>query len=136
MTIVADNFIGLPVLVLLPILGGIVCWMLGRAGEIRKQEFLCRTRSAVCILTVLAEWLITVLLIQSRGAGLQFMFPNLFGLGIGFELDGLRWIVCLITTTVWFAVAVYGLDIHRPDTKKNRFDLYFLICEGATIGPS
>ena len=134
MTIVADNFIGLPVLVLLPIIGGIVCWMFGRTGEIRKQEFLCRTRSAVCILTVLAEWLITVFLIRSRGAGLQFMFPNLFGLGIGFELDGLRWILCLITTTVWFAVAVYGLDIHRSDTKKNRFDLYFLICEGATIG--
>ena len=134
MTIAADNFIVLPILVLLPILGGLVCWALGRRGDIRGQALLCRTRSAVCILTALAVWLMTVLLISFRTSGIQFMFPELFGLGIGFELDGLRWILCLITTTVWLAVAVYGLDLHQSDTKKNRFDLYFLICEGATIG--
>lgn len=130
----ANNTILLPLLVLLPFAGGVLCWLFGYLGDRKERAGLQRTRSLISILVTIAEWVMVMLLLSVRHNGVNYVFPSLFGLGIGLELDGLRWILCFIAVTVWLAVSVYGIDYMKQSMKRTRYELYFLICEGATLG--
>lgn len=130
-----ENFsIILPVLVFLPMAGGVLCWFLGHAGDQKGSAVLGTARTAFDIVITAAEFILVLIVSPVREVGLSFDFPSLFGLGIGFELNGLRWILCLITTVIWLAVSVYGLDYLKKDRHKTRYELYYLICEGSTLG--
>ena len=114
----------LPVLVLLPVLGGLICWFAGKG---------LRALTSWVVPTV--ELLLVILLaILGFGAPIRFAFPGVCGLGLGFTLDGLRWILCLMGSVLWFGSAVFGQEYLAHAEHKSRYYLYYLITEGATLG--
>ena len=129
----ANYSVFLLILTFLPFVGGVLCWIIGSARDRRTVEG-SRPQSFVSILITAIEWILVMILLSVRHNGLNVAFPFLFGLGIGFELDGLRWILCLIAVTVWLAVAVYGRDYLRQSNHWTRYELFFLLCEGSTMG--
>lgn len=125
----------LPVLVLLPVLGGLVCWFAGTEGEKRESAQLLRLRAVTSWLVPTLELLLVFLLLCLGFAGeIRFVFPGLCGLGLGFSLDGLRWILCLMGSVLWFGSAVFGQEYLAHAEHKSRYYLYYLITEGATLG--
>ena len=125
----------LPVLVLFPVIGGLVCWFAGTAGERADDAGLLRIRSAVSWLIPTVELLLVIFLLFQIPQGLiGFTFPAVCGLGLGFSLDGLRWILCLMGSVLWFGSAVFGQEYLNHAEHKSRYYLYYLITEGATLG--
>ena len=122
----ANYSVFLLILTFLPFVGGVLCWIIGSARDRRTVEG-SRPQSFVSILITAIEWILVMILLSVRHNGLNVAFPSLFGLGIGFELDGLRWILCLIAVTVWLAVAVYGRDYLRQSNHWTRYKLFFLL---------
>ena len=132
----------LPLMVLLPVLGGLLCWFFGKFGDEnegrsdpqRRKGFL-RVRAAVSWIIPAAVLGIVICLAGTAvSAGLQFSFPKVCGLGLGFTMDGLRWILCLMGTVLWFGSAVFGQEYLGHAKHKSRYYLYYLITEGATLG--
>lgn len=129
----------LPVLVLLPVAGGLVCWFSGTAAERRPEAdgaaSLLRIRAAVSWLVPTVNLLLVLFLLRFCSEGdLRFSFPGVMGLGLGFTLDGLRWILCLMGSVLWFGSAVFGQEYLGHAEHKSRYYLYYLITEGATLG--
>ena len=125
----------LPVLVLLPVLGGLVCWFSGTAGEKRGDARLLQLRDGTGWLVPTAILLLVVfLLINGFEDEIRFAFPGVCGLGLGFTLDGLRWILCLMGASLWFGSAVFGQEYLGHAGHKSRYWLWYLVTEGATLG--
>ena len=125
----------LPVLVLLPVFGGLICWFAGTAGDRTGSVLLLRVRAAASWLIPTAELLLVIfLLLRIRYGPIGFVFPEVCGLGLGFSLDGLRWILCLMGSVLWFGSAVFGQEYLNHAEHKSRYYLYYLITEGATLG--
>ena len=118
----------LPTLVLLPVLGGLVCWFAGESGRLNLRAFTSWLVPTVELLLVI------ILLMQGIEGETRFAFPGVCGLGLGFALDGLRWILCLMGTVLWFGSAVFGQEYLKHTAHKSRYYLYYLITEGATLG--
>ena len=125
----------LPVLVLLPVFGGLICWFAGTAGDRTGSVLLLRVRASASWLIPTAELLLVIfLLLRIRYGPIGFVFPEVCGLGLGFSLDGLRWILCLMGSVLWFGSAVFGQEYLNHAEHKSRYYLYYLITEGATLG--
>ena len=146
----------LPVLVLLPVLGGLACWFTGTAGDRQKARLagerpetgdaghtgsrtpgLLKLRAAVSWLVPTAELLLVILLMtdaRAASGNIRFAFPEVCGLGLGFTVDGLRLILCLMGSVLWFGSAVFGQEYLGHAHAKSRYYLYYLITEGATLG--
>ena len=125
----------LPVLVLLPILGGLVCWFSGTAGDRRSDARLLRLRAYTSwLVPTVILLLVLILLLIGFDEEIRFAFPRVCGLGLGFTLDGLRWILCLMGSVLWFGSAVFGQEYLDHAHHKSRYYLYYLITEGATLG--
>ena len=125
----------LPVLVLLPVFGGLICWFAGTAGDRTGSVLLLRVRASASWLIPTAELLLVIfLLLRIRYGPIGFVFPKVCGLGLGFSLDGLRWILCLMGSVLWFGSAVFGQEYLNHAEHKSRYYLYYLITEGATLG--
>ena len=125
----------LPVLVLLPVLGGLVCWFAGTAGDRRADPRLLRLRALVSwLVPTVILLLVLLLLLLGFEDEIRFAFPRVCGLGLGFTLDGLRWILCLMGSVLWFGSAVFGQEYLDHAHHKSRYYLYYLITEGATLG--
>ena len=138
----------LPVLVLLPVLGGLICWFAGTAAERgangNHYSFSdgshaghpgAATRALVSWLVPTVELLLVVLLLLIGFRDeISFSFPAVCGLGLGFRADGLRWILCLMGSVLWFGSAVFGQEYLGHAEHKSRYYLYYLITEGATLG--
>ena len=124
----------LPILVLLPVLGGLICWFAGEIGEDHSPS-LVKVRGLVSWLVPTIDLILVIfLLINGFGSEISFTFANVCGLGLGFKLDGLRWILCLMGSVLWFGSAVFGQEYMGHAEHKSRYYLYYLITEGATLG--
>ncbi len=125
----------LPALVLLPILGGLVCWFSGTSGEKTGNVSLLQLRAVTSwVVPTVDLLLVIILLLIGFGQEIRFDFPGVCGLGMGFTLDGLRWILCLMGSVLWFGSAVFGQEYLDHAEHKSRYYLYYLITEGATLG--
>ncbi len=125
----------LPVLVLLPVLGGLICWFAGSAGEKNRSAALLGLRAAVSWLVPTVDLLLVILLLFIGLDGeTSFTFAKVCGLGFALSLDGLRWILCLMGSVLWFGSAVFGQEYLGHAEHKSRYYLYYLITEGATLG--
>ena len=118
----------LPAMVLLPLLGGLVCWFAGTANRPKLRAYTSWLVPTAVLLMVL------VLLLNGFEKEICFTFPRLCGFGLGFALDGLRWILCLMGSVLWFGSAVFGQEYLAHAEHKSRYYLFYLITEGATLG--
>ncbi len=125
----------LPALVLLPVLGGLLCWLFGAPGDKHRDRGLLALRTVISWLTpTLTLLLVLWLLLLGPTGDIAYSFPRVCGLGFSLRLDGLRWILCLMGSVLWFGSAVFGQEYMGHAGHKSRYYLYYLITEGATLG--
>ncbi len=118
----------LPLGVLLPFLGGLVVYGIGRKHK--------KARDYAANLVVLAEFLLFLgLFFCYKKTGRQwFGLPDVCGFGIYFTLDGFRAIYGVTASFMWLVTTVFSREYLSRYKNRNRYYLFTLFTLGATIG--
>ena len=120
----------LPLMVFLPMLGAVPCYLLGRRSK--------RGRDAAVLLVCAAQAILCGLGLSRvlRGETLRFTWAGFCGLGAHFALDGFRAVYLMIAAFMWlmtqglFAPAYFA----RHYRNRNRYYFFTLLTLGATSG--
>ena len=118
-----NNSIILPFLVFFPMLGGIIGYIIGSRNK-NARDYWARL---VTLLTVGAS----LLLIGKEEA---FHETGICGLGLLFAGGGLQVILAVLTGAIWFITTIYSKEYFQQDRNRNRYYLFMLLTEGATMG--
>ena len=119
-------------LVFYPFLGGMAACILGRKNETLRDFF--ADFVGISEFAVMA-----VLLFLGKNLGFEESYANLSipevcGLGLSFTMDGFRLIYGTITALMWMMTTIFCREYFTHHGNRNRFYLFFLLTEGATMG--
>ncbi|MBR3502933.1 MAG: NADH dehydrogenase [Clostridia bacterium] len=120
----------LPLMAFLPMLGAIVCYLIGRVSKPARNMAVF----AVCAVDLaMAAGLFAAVL---AGRSAEFYWDGFCGLGLHLKLDGFRAVYALIAGLMWFMTSglfapVYFETHYR---NRNRYYLFTLLTLGATNG--
>ena len=118
-----NNSIILPFLVFFPMLGGIIGYIIGRKNK--------NARDYWAMLVTLLTFGASLLLIGKEEA---FHETGICGLGLLFAGGGLQVILAVLTGVIWFITTIYSKEYFQRDRNRNRYYLFMLLTEGATMG--
>lgn len=118
-----NNSIILPFLVFFPMLGGIIGYIIGRKNK--------NARDYRAMLVTLLTFGASLLLIGKEEA---FHETGICGLGLLFAGGGLQVILAVLTGAIWFITTIYSKEYFQQDRNRNRYYLFMLLTEGATMG--
>ena len=118
-----NNSIILPFLVFFPMLGGIIGYIIGRKNK--------NARDYWAMLVTLLTFGSSLLLIGKEEA---FHETGICGLGLLFAGGGLQVILAVLTGAIWFITTIYSKEYFQQDRNRNRYYLFMLLTEGATMG--
>ncbi|MCD7736070.1 MAG: sodium:proton antiporter [Lachnospiraceae bacterium] len=123
----------LAVLVFLPMLGGVMSYILrgthgnGRSGLITEFTAIVEFVLALALLFCCADK-------AGKDAALFFTVPGICGFGLSFTLDGFRLIYALIAALMWMMTALLCPEYFSGHSNTARFYAFFLLTLGATMG--
>lgn len=118
-----NHSIILPFLVFFPMLGGIIGYIIGRKNK--------NARDYWAMLVTLLTFGASLLLIGKEEV---FQEAGICGLGLLFAGDGLQVILAVLTGAIWFITTIYSKEYFQQDRNRNRYYLFMLLTEGATMG--
>ena len=118
-----NHSIILPFLVFFPMLGGIIWYIIGRKNK--------NARDYWAMLVTLLTFGASLLLIGKEEA---FHETGICGLGLLFAGGGLQVILAVLTGAIWFITTIYSKEYFQQDRNRNRYYLFMLLTEGATMG--
>lgn len=118
-----NNSIILPFLVFFPMLGGIIGYIIGRKNK--------NARDYWAMLVTLLTFGASLLLIGKEEA---FHETGICGLGLLFAGGGLQVILAVLTGAIWFITTIYSKEYFQQGRNRNRYYLFMLLTEGATMG--
>ena len=120
----------LPALALWPMLSGVFCYMLGRRSKPARDAAVMVSCLYEMALSLYGGWLVT------RGEGLVFSLPGVCGLGLDLTMDGFRAVYVCVAAFMWLlSNGVFARDYFAHHYRnRNRYYLFTLLTEGATIG--
>lgn len=118
-----NHSIILPFLVFFPMLGGIIGYIIGRKNK--------NARDYWAMLVTLLTFGASLLLIGKEEV---FQEAGICGLGLLFTGGGLQVILAVLTGAIWFITAIYSKEYFQQDRNRNRYYLFMLLTEGATMG--
>ena len=113
-----ENMI-LAVLVFLPILGGLIGWIIGQKNE--------KYRDRTAIGVVVLEFLLMLSCFSGFGGGigteafLTFYIPEICGFGLSFTLDGFRLVYGTVAAFMWMMTSVFSNVYMAHSHSKNRY---------------
>lgn len=111
-------------LVLFPMAGAIVCYLIGRKSKSVRDAFV----PAVTVIELFG----TLLLFHFSGAILRL--DGICGLGISFQADGFRLVMALLTAAVWMMSTLPSKSYFALSRNRNRYYLFLLLALGSTMG--
>lgn len=111
-------------LVLFPFAAGIVCWAVGRGGCVAADR-LAQLSSTLVFVGCLA---------LSQCVGGSLSLPGVLGLGLSFQLDGLRLVLCCLAGFLWMMTTLFAPDYLAGKARNNRYYLFLLFTLGSTLG--
>ena len=120
------------ILVFLPFLYGILCYLIG----VRNERF----RDLAAVLFTFVELAFSILLlvwtVQGRGtAAGSLSIGNVFSAGLSFQTDGFRSVYSLVTSLMWAFTTLFSPEyFHHEPEHLNRYYLFVLFTLGATQG--
>lgn len=118
----------LPFLVLWPMAGAVIVYMLGRRGRRARDIFACLATGAE--LAVLAA-----AFVYFGGQTEQsFVWESVCGLGISLRLDGFRLIFGAIAAFIWTTTSLSSIEYFRGAGNLNRYYFFSLFTFGAAMG--
>ena len=118
-----NHSIILPFLVFFPMLGGIIGYIIGRKNK--------NARDYWAMLVTLLTFGASLLLIGKEEV---FHEAGICGLGLLFAGGGLQVILAVLTGAIWFITTIYSKEYFQQDRNRNRYYLFMLLTEGATMG--
>lgn len=118
-----DQNIILPLLVFFPMVAAILGFSIGRRNKEIRNIW-------ACFVTFLV--LVGTLLIIGKHA--IYSLPQFCGLGLSFEGDGLRVILAVLTSSIWFITTVISREYFAGYHNRNRYYFFMLMTLGATLG--
>ena len=118
-----NHSIILPFLVFFPMLGGIIGYIIGRKNK--------NARDYWAMLVTLLTFGASLLLIGKEEA---FRETGICGLGLLFAGGGLQVILAVLTGAIWFITTIYSKEYFQQDRNRNRYYLFMLLTEGASMG--
>ncbi len=118
--------------ILMPFACGFTGWVFGTIGKAQKDYTLQKVEHALFYTTTTGMFIASLALIGHEGAA--FTLPGMVGLGLNFTLDGMRLILCILTTFCWLCSAIFTTVDLRKTVRKTRYRLYMLMTEGAVFG--
>ncbi|WP_432406005.1 complex I subunit 5 family protein [Wukongibacter sp. M2B1] len=115
------------VILLLPMIGSLVGWLIGRKSEKYRDKF--------NILLTAAELLIISLMFKRIGVEPVSLFiPDIMGTGLALKLDIFRYIFVWVTAFIWFLTTIYSTQYLIRYKNRNRYYAFFMLTLGSTIG--
>jgi formate hydrogenlyase subunit 3/multisubunit Na+/H+ antiporter MnhD subunit len=121
-----DRLFILTILVL-PILGSILGWFIGRKSEKYRDTF--------NIVLTGTEFMIVTLLYKSVVLSpIKVFIPDIMGTGLWLKLDVFRYVFVWITAFIWFLTTVYSTQYLIRYKNRNRYYAFFMLTLGSTIG--
>lgn len=118
-----NHSIILPFLVFFPMLGGIIGYIIGRKNK--------NARDYWAMLVTLLTFGASLLLIGKEEV---FHEAGICGLGLLFTGGGLQVILAVLTGAIWLITTIYSKEYFQQDRNRNRYYLFMLLTEGATMG--
>ena len=113
-------------LVLFPIVGAIITYILGNKTKYRE---------VIAIGVTLIEFIVMVVaLFTYKNIDNTVEFTKLFGLGISFKLDGFRVLYSLISIFMWLMTIIFSKEYMHEYDNKSRFYMFYLITLGSVVG--
>ena len=113
----------LPFLVFFPMAGGVIGYVIGRKSKAARDNWAC----AVTFMTWIAVFLLF-------GKGTAFTISNVFSLGIHFDGEDLRIVLCFLAAFAWFMTTVFSKEYFAHYRNRNRYYLFMQLTLGATLG--
>lgn len=118
-----NHSIILPFLVFFHMLGGIIGYIIGRKNK--------NARDYWAMLVTLLTFGASLLLIGKEEV---FHEAGICGLGLLFAGGGLQVILAVLTGAIWLITTIYSKEYFQQDRNRNRYYLFMLLTEGATMG--
>ncbi|SHK01058.1 complex I subunit 5 family protein [Paramaledivibacter caminithermalis] len=114
-------------ILLLPMLGSLIGWLIGRKSEAYRDTF--------NILLTGAEFLIINLIFKRIATGpVELFIPDIMGIGLSLKLDIFRYIFIWVTSLIWFLTTIYSTQYLIRYKNRNRYYAFFMLTLGSTIG--
>lgn len=139
-------------LVFYPMLGGLVGYIIGKKSKkvrdifvnvVTVSEFALILATTIGLIVPILSFAKSVDIINPSALlvgeslselGLGANFANICGMGIHFSIDGFRLIYGLIVAFMWMMVNLLCPEYFKKYRNRNRFYLFLLLTEGATMG--
>ena len=125
-------------LILVPFLGGLFCVAAGKKKE-TLRDYLADGVTVLEFLMMLAAFAMGKNLVGQEEAAWStavavLELKNICGMGLHFQLDGFRLIYGLIASFMWMMACILSREYLKHHKNKNRFYLFLLLTQGATMG--
>ena len=117
----------LPVLVLLPMAGALLSYLVGRRNKEARNRF-------ALLVTVAEAVLVALALVRVCNGEKPFCeLPELLG-GIRFETDGFRGVYTAVAALMWMMTSLFSAEYLHHYRNRNRYWFFTLLTFGATVG--
>ena len=111
------------IVILLPMLAGILCYITGKKSEL--------ARNAIAILSVTVSLVLAILMV---GKDLSLSYADFCGVGLCLKSDSFRGIMVLLASFLWWLSLLFSPAYFSHSHKKDRYYLFTLLTQGATMG--
>lgn len=118
-----NNSVLLPFLVFFPMIGGLIGYIIGRRNKKARDFWAMAVTLAVCV---------GAFLLIGKEEG--YTAVGICGLGLQMENGGFQLILAILTGVIWFLTTVFSREYFEGDRNRNRYYLFMLLTEGATMG--
>ncbi|MDF2546722.1 MAG: dehydrogenase [Anaerosolibacter sp.] len=122
------NKIILMTILLLPMIGSIIGYVLGWKSREKYRDLFNITMTGLVFL------LVTYLYKAVRHGTIEVFIPDIMVTGLYLKLDMFRYIFVWITCFVWFLTTIYSTQYLIKYKNRNRYYAFFMLTLGSTIG--
>lgn len=123
------NNYGMLLMILLPILGGVIGFYLGK----KNQE----TRNDWFDIIAVVELVLMGYLgyqIMAKGMTIELVLSDLLGLGLSLTLDFVRLLMCVVATIIFGTILQFMKESMKEEQGSNRFYMLFMSIFGCVLG--
>lgn len=118
-----EKNIVLPLLVFFPMVAAVLGYLIGRKNKEARNVW----ASIVTFLVMMGTFMLV-------GKDASYSLPGFCSLGLSFEGDGLRVILAIVTSSIWFITTLFSKEYFTHFCNRNRYYFFMLMTLGATLG--
>lgn len=113
-------------LVLFPMIGAIVSYLIGRKNKTYRDYF--------AVFVTITEFLVFAYLFVTFQEEKEFLWEGFCYIGLSLKLDGFRVLYGLIAVLMWMMTTLFSKEYFAHYRNRNRYYLFTLLTLGATVG--